>query len=158
MKQARKTHLFPAVVFGFVDQGEIMGTFASSATCDGRHGAETGVRAHDGEDLVFLREALRGLDGLARGALAVLDHEPESMAFSGDLHAAGLVELGHGHFRRVLARGADGGNVAAQLGDHADGQVRELLLSAGQNSAAHGEERGRGAWSVFSWGVSSRAL
>src|ERR1035437_22309 len=33
VKQARKTHFFPAVVSGFVDQGEIMGIFPSSATC-----------------------------------------------------------------------------------------------------------------------------
>src|SRR5271169_1861928 len=65
------------------------------------------------------------------------------MVLSGDPHAAGLVELGHGHLRRVLARGTDGGNVAAQLGDHADGQIREPLFSAGpEHRRAGNEEEG----------------
>ena len=100
--------------------------------------AHARVRTHDREHLVFRGEALQGLPGLRRVSLAVFHDETESIRLSGDLHAAGLVDLPDGHLGRVLARGADGGNVAGELGDHSDREVGELLLSAGS-----GERRGR---------------
>ena len=157
MKQARKTHLFPAVVFGFVDQGEIMGTFACSATSE----AGTAPRLAFGPTMArtlssFTRRFAASTASPAEPLLSSID-EPELMALSGDLHAAG-VELGHGHFGRVLARGADGGNVAAQLGDHADGQDRATPFFRRRQNSAAPERRRNGSVECLLMGVSPRAL
>src|ERR1035437_6507760 len=131
VKQARKTHFFPAVVSGFVDQGEIMGIFPSSATCAAGVPPPAGLRPPIRDPLFSGGEPFKTPAGLRCGSLAVFHDEPEPIRLPGDLHAAGFVDLGDGHLGRVLARGADGGNVAAELGDHSDREVGKLLRSAG---------------------------